>query len=62
MPNVIVTSHQAFLTHEALENIADTTKENMVKFFKDELNPNNEVCYHCGHQEHCRKERKAKCF
>lgn len=62
MPNVIVTSHQAFLTHEALENIADTTKDNMVKFFHNELNPNNEVCYRCGNQEHCRKERKTKCF
>ena len=24
-PNVLVTSHQAFLTHEALKNISDTT-------------------------------------
>lgn len=29
MPNVIVTSHQAFLTEEALENIAVTTVENL---------------------------------
>ena len=29
MPNVIVTSHQAFLTREALENIATTTVENI---------------------------------
>ena len=29
MPNVIVTSHQAFLTKEALENIATTTIENI---------------------------------
>jgi D-lactate dehydrogenase len=28
-PNVIVTSHQAFLTHEALANIAQTTIENL---------------------------------
>ncbi len=31
MPNVIVTSHQAFLTNEALENIAKTTVENIVE-------------------------------
>lgn len=31
MPNVIVTSHQAFLTKEALENIASTTVENLLK-------------------------------
>lgn len=30
MPNVIVTSHQAFLTEEALENIATTTVENLL--------------------------------
>ena len=30
MPNVIVTSHQAFLTEEALENIAETTVKNLV--------------------------------
>lgn len=62
MPNVIVTSHQAFLTHEALANIADTTKENIEKFIKDEVNPTNEVCYHCGHQTNCAKARKQKCF
>ncbi len=33
MPNVIVTSHQAFLTKEALENIAETTVENIEAFF-----------------------------
>jgi D-lactate dehydrogenase len=30
MPNVIVTSHQAFLTEEALENIAETTVNNII--------------------------------
>lgn len=34
MPNVIVTSHQAFLTEEALENIADTTLSNIDYYFK----------------------------
>ena len=32
MPNVIVTSHQAFLTEEALDNIAHTTVQNLVEF------------------------------
>lgn len=31
-PNVIITSHQAFLTHEALSNIAQTTLQNMLDF------------------------------
>ncbi len=33
MPNVIVTSHQAFLTEEALENIAETTVNNLTELF-----------------------------
>lgn len=33
MPNVLVTSHQAFLTKEALQNIAETTLENLTDYF-----------------------------
>lgn len=33
MPNVLITSHQAFLTDEALDNIAHTTISNIVNFF-----------------------------
>ena len=32
MPNVIITSHQAVLTREALNNIAAATVENLLKF------------------------------
>lgn len=35
MPNVIITSHQAFLTEEALDNIAKTTVDNITEFFKN---------------------------
>ena len=62
MPNVIITSHQAFLTKEALNNIADTTTNNIIRFFSDELISDNEVCYHCGNQANCKKVRKEKCF
>ena len=62
MPNVLITSHQAFLTKEALSNIASTTVDNMIKFFNNELNSDYEVCYRCGNQEHCAKKRNAKCF
>ena len=31
-PNVVITSHQAFLTREALANIADTTLANLGEF------------------------------
>ncbi|MBR5766031.1 MAG: 2-hydroxyacid dehydrogenase [Lachnospiraceae bacterium] len=34
MPNVIVTSHQAFLTKEALKNIANTTLDNISEYFE----------------------------
>ena len=61
MPNVLVTSHQAFLTREALANIAGTTAENIRAFFAGET-IENEVCYHCGAMEECRKKRKGKCF
>ena len=33
MPNVLVTSHQAFLTREALNAIADTTMKNFEDYF-----------------------------
>ena len=62
MPNVLVTSHQAFLTEEALGNIAQTTVDNVLRYFRGEPNPDTEVCYRCNRQEDCRKERKEKCF
>jgi len=58
MPNVIVTSHQAFLTQEALENIAQTTVQNLVGFFRTKQCP-NELCYRCGVAEDC---KSGKCF
>ena len=45
MPNVIVTSHQAFLTDEALDNIAQTTVSNLVKFFSGHPDESTEVVY-----------------
>lgn len=62
MPNVIVTSHQAFLTEEALNNIAETTVNNILSCFRNDGICDNELCYRCGNLEHCRKERKQKCF
>ena len=62
MPNVIVTSHQAFLTEEALSNIAETTVGNIVSCFENDGVCDNELCYHCGRIEECRRKRKEKCF
>ena len=45
MPNVIVTSHQAFLTREALDNIAQTTVNNLVRFFSGDPDAATEVVY-----------------
>ena len=58
MPNVIVTSHQAFLTEEALENIAQTTVQNIVGFLSTRQCA-NEVCHRCGSNEDC---KDSKCF
>ena len=61
MPNVIVTSHQAFLTHEALSNIAKVTLENIRSYF-DKIPLNNEICYKCSKGAPCKKENGKNCF
>jgi len=49
MPNVLVTSHQAFLTNDALSNIAKVTLQN-IKDWKDGKELVNEVCVDCKAQ------------
>lgn len=78
MPNVIVSSHQAFLTKEALSAIAEITLQN-VKDFIERKNLPNEVCYQCGNADvfcrtkilgdnsqkrflQCRKKAGKNCF
>ncbi len=58
MPNVIVTSHQAFLTEEALTNIAATTVQNLLDLFGTGECP-NELCYRSGETQDC---KTGKCF
>lgn len=58
MPNVIVTSHQAFLTEEALSNIAETTVKNIVEFFGTGR-CSNELCFRNGTATDC---KDGKCF
>lgn len=62
MPNVIVTSHQAFLTKEALNNIAETTVRNILSYFRNDGICDNELCYRCGRIEQCKQDRKERCF
>lgn len=58
-PNVLVTSHQAFFTQEALTNIAQTTLSN-IKEFQEGGYLKNEICYRCD--KDCRKKAKKRCF
>ena len=61
MPNVIVTSHQAFLTKEALQSIAETTLSNIRDYFDDKVLV-NEICYRCGEFGICDMSHKKNCF
>lgn len=58
MPNVLVTSHQAFLTNEALHNIAQTTLDS-IKEFADGKVMAHEICYQCST---CTKKPNERCF
>ena len=46
-PNVILTAHQAFLTEDALYNIAEVTVQNLDDFFAGKP-LKNEVCIRCA--------------
>ncbi|KMQ51895.1 D-lactate dehydrogenase [Chitinispirillum alkaliphilum] len=59
-PNVLVTSHQAFFTHEALDKIALTTLENIRNYHEEGHLP-NEICYHCN-GEGCKRKESGRCF
>ena len=66
LPNVIVTSHQAFLTREALANIASTTLGNLDAFFSG-APLENEICYRCTGTERpegasCPRRRNGRCI
>lgn len=64
LPNVIVTSHQAFLTNEALRNIAQTTIHNLNAFYAGEP-LENEICYRCrtgGPDGNCHRNKSGRCF
>jgi D-lactate dehydrogenase len=58
-PNVLLTSHQAFFTEEAMHEIARVTMEN-IKAFEADAPLENEICYKCDGP--CKKENKSRCF
>lgn len=59
-PNVLITSHQAFFTREAMTNIAETTLNNVRMFFENGELP-HEICYRCG-ETPCRRKERGHCF
>ena len=56
MPNVLVTGHQAYLTEEALSNIADTTVSNILTYFSGKEICENELVFKDGRIEHRKQE------
>lgn len=62
LPNVIITSHQGYLTREALENIAETTINNIDAYFRNEY-LENEICYKCRkNPSGCMQKRIKRCW
>ena len=61
-PNVIITSHQAFLTEEALKAIAEVTLNNLETYFSGGIS--NEICYRCEKKskEDCLQKQGRRCF
>jgi D-lactate dehydrogenase len=63
-PNVLLTAHQAFLTEEALGEIARVTLENIRQWSAGERMP-NEICYQCTHtgkSAGCAREETGTCW
>lgn len=59
-PNVLVTSHQAFFTKEAMHAIAQTTLQNMQDFV-DGKELENAICHNCkDHPNRCRMKSLTK--
>ena len=59
-PNVLITSHQAFFTREALAHIAATTAQGIRQFF-DGTALEDEICYQCC-EGTCRRKTEGRCF
>ncbi len=62
-PNVLLTAHQAFLTEEALGEIARVTLEN-VRLWETESRAPNEICYQCsaGSAGECARDKSGLCW
>lgn len=63
-PNVLITSHQAFLTEEALGEIARVTLSNIADW-RGSGKAQNEICYKCmdtGKAQGCLREKTGRCW
>ena len=58
--NVLVTSHQAFFTSEAMNSIAQITLQNIQDFFAGKP-LTNEICYRCDKPQ-CAHKLTGRCF
>jgi len=58
--NVLVTSHQAFFTSEAMNSIAQITLQNIQDFFAGKP-LTNEICYRCDNPQ-CAHKLTGRCF
>lgn len=58
--NILITSHQAFFTTEALNNIAETTLQNIADHFNSQKIP-NEICYFCDRGRCTPAQRQHGC-
>jgi D-lactate dehydrogenase len=58
--NVLVTSHQAFFTAEAMNSIALITLQNIQDFFAEKALI-NEICYRCDNPQ-CAHDLTGRCF
>ncbi len=62
LPNVIITSHQGYLTKEALDNIAQTTLKSLDDYFNNRY-LEHEICYHCQkNAKDCLQKRCKRCW
>jgi D-lactate dehydrogenase len=64
LPNVLLTAHQAFLTEEALSEIARVTLDN-IRLWAIEKKAPNEICYKCtafGKASGCTKKGDEFCW
>jgi D-lactate dehydrogenase len=64
LPNVILTAHQAFLTADALDQIAMVTISNIKNYLIDDK-IENEICYQCAEHvtpESCMQKTTGSCW